>query len=296
MEEIKVENKLEDITGFTCVYVPVSDVYKAAQWYETNLGCKLREGDIMEPGMTGAIMRFPDANGNPHGPTGPVPAMFLLPSGPEGGRLGFTWPNGERQAVGCFITPRIQKLFERFKSNGVNIVDGIRVTCGPNLQFYDPDGNMWEVWEPSPEEINFDENAEDITGICCFYVPVRDVYETAQWYETNLGCKLREGDKMEPGMTGAIMRFPDHTGKTQPFGKVPAMFLLPSGAEGGRLGFSWPDGDRQAVGCFITPRIQELFDRFKKNRVSIVDDIRITCGPNLQFYDPEGNMWEIWQP
>lgn len=52
------------------------------------------------------------------------------------------------QAVGCFVTPRIQELFERFKDNDVNIVGEIRQTCGPNLQFYDPDGNMWEVWQP----------------------------------------------------------------------------------------------------------------------------------------------------
>jgi len=141
-EEVKVEEKLEDITGITCIYVPVSNVYEAAQWYEKNLGCKLRDGDKLEPGMTGAIMRFPDRNGNPHGPTGSVPAMFLLKSGPEGGRLGFTGDDGKRKAVGCFITPRIQDLFNCFKENGVNIEGDLRITCGPNLQFYDPDGNM----------------------------------------------------------------------------------------------------------------------------------------------------------
>ncbi|WP_373876546.1 hypothetical protein [Paenibacillus spongiae] len=24
--------------------------------------------------------------------------------------------------------------------------------------------------------------------------------------------------------------------------------------------------------------------------------MRMTCGPNLQFFDPDGNMWEVWQP
>lgn len=147
-EESKSKKNMEDIIGMTCIYVPVSDVYKAVQWYEANLGCKLREGDKMEPSMTGAIMRFPDSNGKPHGPTGPVPAIFLLESRPEGGRLGFTGDDGKRKAVGCFITPRIQDLFNRFKGNGVNIEGDIRMTCGPNLQFYDPDGNMWEVWQP----------------------------------------------------------------------------------------------------------------------------------------------------
>lgn len=102
--EIKVEEKVkpQDIVGMTCIYVPVSDVYQAAQWYEKNFGCKLREGDKLEPGMTGAIMRFLDDNGNQHDPaTGTIPALFLLQSGPEGGRLGFTgtWEGGQRHAV-----------------------------------------------------------------------------------------------------------------------------------------------------------------------------------------------------
>lgn len=149
-EELKVEEHLEDITGLTCIYVPVRDVYKTAQWYEKNLGCKLREGDKMEPGMTGAIMRFPDFNGQFPGPglRQTVPAVFLIESRSEGGRLGFTNNEGVRHAVGCFITPRIQDLFERFKENGVNIAGDIGMTCGPNLQFFDPDGNMWEVWQP----------------------------------------------------------------------------------------------------------------------------------------------------
>ncbi|MFD2612320.1 VOC family protein, partial [Paenibacillus gansuensis] len=95
------------------------------------------------------ILRFFDENGkHQDAAKGSIPALFLIGSGAEGGRLGFTWPNGDRHAVGCFVTPCIQELFERFKENGVNIVGEIRQTCGPNLRFYDPDGNMWEIWQP----------------------------------------------------------------------------------------------------------------------------------------------------
>jgi len=55
--------------------------------------------------------------------------------------------NGKPHAIACFITPRIEELFERFKENGVNIL-GERVTSGPNITFADPDGNIWEVWQP----------------------------------------------------------------------------------------------------------------------------------------------------
>jgi predicted enzyme related to lactoylglutathione lyase len=149
-EERKVEEKLEDITGMTCIYVPVSDVYASIKWYQKNLGCQPANNHRVEPGMGMAILRFPDAKGNPHGPTGAVPALFLHASEEEGGRLGFSWTldGGKRHAVACFITPRIQELYERFKENGVNILGEIRQTCGPNLQFCDPDGNLWEIWQP----------------------------------------------------------------------------------------------------------------------------------------------------
>ncbi|WP_164545625.1 VOC family protein [Paenibacillus albus] len=149
-EEIKVEEKLEDITGITCIYVPVSDVYQAIEWYETNLGCKFA-GDKTKPNMTGGFLDFPDQNGNVQeaGIRQVVPTLFLHKSDEEGGRLRFTMPedNGKPHAVACFITPRIQELFERFKKNGVNIL-GERMTCGPNITFADPDGNVWEVWQP----------------------------------------------------------------------------------------------------------------------------------------------------
>lgn len=147
-EEVKSQEKLEDITGITCIYVPVNDVFESIKWYQKNLRCEPTDIHAVEPGMKIAILRFPDANGTPHGPTGAVPAIFLIESSTEGGRLGFTNHEGHRQAVGCFITPRIQDLFNRFKENGVNIAGDIRITCGPNLQFFDPDGNMWEVWQP----------------------------------------------------------------------------------------------------------------------------------------------------
>ena len=138
-EEVQASEKLEDIIRICNIYVPVSDIYKAIEWYETNLGCKFT-GDKTEPNMTGAFLNFPDRN---------VPTLFLHKSDEEGGRLGFSWSedSGKPHAVVCFVTPRIQELFERFKKNGVNIV-GQRQTCGPNITFSDPDGNLWEVWQP----------------------------------------------------------------------------------------------------------------------------------------------------
>lgn len=148
IEEIKSEKTQQDITGMTCIYVPVNDVYESVKWYQKNLGCQPSNIHPVEPGMEICILRFLDENGKQHdAATGSIPALFLMGSGSDGGRLGFTFPEGNRQAVGCFVTPRIQELFERFKENGVNII-GERVTCGPNVTFADPDGNTWEIWQP----------------------------------------------------------------------------------------------------------------------------------------------------
>ncbi|WP_090645896.1 VOC family protein [Paenibacillus sp. UNC496MF] len=146
----KVEQKMRDITGMTCIYVPVSDVYESVKWYQNNLGCLPSNIHPVEPGMKMSILRFLDDEGSPQdAATGSIPALFLRESGAEGGRLGFTgtWEIGERHAVGCFVTPHIQELFDRFKENGVNII-GERITCGPNVTFTDPDGNVWEIWQP----------------------------------------------------------------------------------------------------------------------------------------------------
>ncbi|WP_420849548.1 VOC family protein [Paenibacillus montanisoli] len=66
------------------------------------------------------------------------------------GSLGFTFDHGDRQPLACFITPRIQEMYNRFKANGVNIVSDIPENrpCGPNFRFCDPDGNLFEIWQP----------------------------------------------------------------------------------------------------------------------------------------------------
>ena len=151
-EENKLEEKMEDITGITCIYIPVSNVYNSVKWYEANLGCKLRKGDNMDPGMEIAILRFPDQNGNfaEAGLRSTVPALFLGTATEAAGSYGYTYGDGYRQPVACFITPRIQEMYDRFKKNGVNIVTEIPENrpCGPNFRFCDPDGNLLEIWQP----------------------------------------------------------------------------------------------------------------------------------------------------
>lgn len=149
-EAVKKEGQLEDITGITCLYVPVNNVFESVAWYLKNLGCEPAVFHPVLPGMKQAIMRFPEHDGNVWGPgiRQTVPALFLIEAGADVGRLGFTASSGERHAMGCFITPRIHELYNRFKENGVTLIGDLRERGGLNLQFADPDGNVWEVWQP----------------------------------------------------------------------------------------------------------------------------------------------------
>ncbi|MET3846456.1 hypothetical protein [Paenibacillus sp. OAE614] len=87
----EVEESLEDITGITCIYVPVNDVYESIQWYQKNLGYQPANNDLVEPGMKMAVLNLPDRNGNLPSPglRQVVPALFLHQSDEEGGRLRF---------------------------------------------------------------------------------------------------------------------------------------------------------------------------------------------------------------
>jgi predicted enzyme related to lactoylglutathione lyase len=117
-EENKSVEQIEDITGITCIYIPVNNVYESVKWYQQN------------------------------------PALFLMGGGGgatrAAGTLGFTFDKGNRQPVACFTTPRIQEMYNRFRKNGVNVVTEIPENrpCGPNFKFCDPDGNMFELWQP----------------------------------------------------------------------------------------------------------------------------------------------------
>lgn len=61
-DEIKLEEKLEDITGITCIYIPVKDVYESIRWYQKNLGCEPTTHNPIKPGMKHSIMEFPNHN------------------------------------------------------------------------------------------------------------------------------------------------------------------------------------------------------------------------------------------
>jgi catechol 2,3-dioxygenase-like lactoylglutathione lyase family enzyme len=152
-DDIKLEEKLEeDITGVSCIYIPVKDVYESIKWYKRNLGCEPTNHNPVKPRMEISILRFPDHNGNFSGPglRQTVPAIFLVTAKGGAESLGYTVDRSDRHPIACFITPHIQEMYNRFKENGVNIVSEIpeNKPFGSNFKFCDPDGNMLEIWQP----------------------------------------------------------------------------------------------------------------------------------------------------
>ena len=123
----------------------------------------------------------------------------------------------------------------------------------------------------------------------CAYIPVTDVAASVAWYEKVLGLRLRS--PVQPG-GGAIMIM--DSGQW--------LFLLPS--RGGHpLNFvttGWTE-DRSPFEmfpiCFETDNIQELDASLKEAGVWTEREIRDegSCGLQLNFKDPDGNKFQVWQ-
>ncbi|UHA58498.1 VOC family protein [Metabacillus litoralis] len=142
---------------------------------------------------------------------------------------------------------------------------------------------------------------EDITGVTCIYILVKDVYESVKWYQKNLGCEPTIHNPVSPGMQRSILRFPDHNGDILGPGlrqTTPAIFLVTDKTREERVDHAVKSNNLHPLVCFITPRIQEMYNRFIENGVEIVDEISEdrSVGDAFKFYDLDRNLLEIWQP
>ncbi len=121
-------------------YLPVKDVAASAAWYERVLGLKLRSP--IEPGR-GAIMIVDSGQW-----------LFLLPCR-DGHPLHFMttgWTNDgspfEMFPI-CFETDDIRSMYDSLQRSGVWMEETVRDEggCGLQLNFKDPDGNKFLVWQ-----------------------------------------------------------------------------------------------------------------------------------------------------
>jgi catechol 2,3-dioxygenase-like lactoylglutathione lyase family enzyme len=123
-----------------CAYLPVKDVASSVAWYERVLGLTLRSP--IEPGR-GAIMIM-----------GSGQWLFLLPS-PGGHPLHFMTTGWSEDGSPfemfpiCFETDDIRSLDASLRESGVWTEEAVRDEggCGLQLNFEDPDGNKFQVWQ-----------------------------------------------------------------------------------------------------------------------------------------------------
>ncbi|MBO9606974.1 MAG: VOC family protein [Paenibacillaceae bacterium] len=132
MSEIRpvVKEKIKEplLKAVDCIYIPVADPQKAAEWYETYLGLnRVRPGgDIMLLG-----------NG-----------MWLFLSNSPGQTANFIGGDGAVIAPFTFETDDIVKLHQSLSDSGTP-VEPIEDFggCGLKFWFNDPDGNRFHIWQ-----------------------------------------------------------------------------------------------------------------------------------------------------
>lgn len=142
-----IQMKKSMLKRIDCAYIPVSDVAKSADWYEKVLGLKLRSP--VKPGR-GAIMIMDNGQW-----------LVLLPS-PGMTPITFTttgWAeDGEefQMFTLCFETEDIEKVHASLSASGVWVEGDSRDRdlCGLQLQFKDPDGNKFQVYQQPVHEEN----------------------------------------------------------------------------------------------------------------------------------------------
>ena len=95
--------------------------------------------------MSRAILTFPDRNGEFPEPAirQTVPAIFLVATEKM-------VKKENEYPLACWITPRLEEMYQRFKENGVNIASELPEdqAFGRSFTFYELDDNLLEIWQP----------------------------------------------------------------------------------------------------------------------------------------------------
>lgn len=132
------ETLIDDVA---CIYVPVADVYRSIQWYAVNLGLVPSHHNAVRPGMPFVILTYPTDG----------PAIMLIQA-PDTTCHNFYDTDGYERPLLCFSVRDIDRLYRQMQANGVRL-EGEQLEerggCGTNFKFYDPDGNKFDVNQPS---------------------------------------------------------------------------------------------------------------------------------------------------
>lgn len=109
------------------VYIPVSDLYTAAEWYSKYLGFKI----VVEDSI---YLEIRTESG--------VRVMLIPNEGKVTSHMNYS--TGTQASYG-FIVSDINMIYEKFEEEGI-IVDKMTEYQGKSFKFHDPDGNRIELW------------------------------------------------------------------------------------------------------------------------------------------------------
>ncbi|WP_052339227.1 VOC family protein [Gorillibacterium massiliense] len=114
-----------------CVYIPITNPYVSAEWYQKNLGLELRN-PVTEDQVQLRI--------------GENQAIFLIKT-KEKTTLNYIEVGGTEMSAITLEVTNIEEIYNNMKTNGARI-EGINETdgCGNFFDVYDPDGNKISIW------------------------------------------------------------------------------------------------------------------------------------------------------
>jgi Lactoylglutathione lyase and related lyases len=114
-----------------CVYIPVTNPYESAEWYQSNLGLELRN-PVTEDQVQLKV--------------GESQALFLIKT-KERTTLNYIEVGGTEMSAITLEVSGIEEIYNNMKTNGVRI-EGINETegCGDFFNVFDPDGNKITIW------------------------------------------------------------------------------------------------------------------------------------------------------
>lgn len=114
-----------------CVYIPITNPYESAEWYQRNLGLELRN-PVTEDQVQLKV--------------GESQAIFLIKT-KEQTTLNYIEVGGTEMSAITLEVTNIDEIYKTMKTNGVRI-EGVSETdgCGDFFDVFDPDGNKISIW------------------------------------------------------------------------------------------------------------------------------------------------------
>ena len=119
-----------------------------------------------------------------------------------------------------------------------------------------------------------------VKQIECVYIPITSPYESAEWYQRNLGLELRNP------VTEDQVQFR--------VGEYQSIFLIKT-KEKTTLNYTEVGGTEMSAVTLEVTNIEDMYNNMKLNGVRIEGIVETEgCGDFFEVFDPDGNKISIW--